>query len=77
MKRLNKLLLTNTRVLRLREAFTNGSSANIKLFKTELHKIGQSGGTVSRLLKPLLKTELPLMKNILKPLAKSVWIRVG
>ena len=34
----HKLLLTNTQVLRLRKAFVNNSSANIKLSKTQLHK---------------------------------------
>ena len=32
-----KLLLTNTQVSRLRKTFANGSSANIKLSKTQLH----------------------------------------
>ena len=35
----HKLLLTNAQVLRLRKAFANNSSANIKLSKTQLHKI--------------------------------------
>ena len=39
-----------------------------------MHKIGQSGGFLDRLLGPLLKTGLPLMKNELKPLAKVVLI---
>ena len=39
-----------------------------------MHKIGQSGGFLGRLLGPLLKTELALMKNVLKPLAKIVLI---
>ena len=39
----NFLLLTNTEVSKPRTAFENGSSANIKLSKTQLHKIGQSG----------------------------------
>ena len=73
----HKLLLTNTQVLRLGKAFANNSSANIKLSKTQLHKIGQSGGFLARLLGPLLKTGLPLMGNVLKPLAKSVLILVG
>ena len=34
----------------------------------------QSGGFLSRLPGPLLKTGLPLMKNVIKPLAKSVLI---
>ena len=40
--------------------------------KTQLHKIGQSGGFLGRLLVPLLKTGLPLIGNVLKPLAKCV-----
>ena len=53
-------------------AFANNSSANVKLSKTQLHKVGQSRGFLGRLSGPLLKTGLPLMKNVLKPLAKSV-----
>ena len=37
----------------------------------------QSGGFLGRFLGPLLKTGLPLMKNVIKPLAKSVLITVG
>ena len=37
----HKLLLTNTQVSKLLKAFTSGSSANIKLWKTQLHKIAQ------------------------------------
>ena len=37
----HKLLLTNTQVSKLRKAFASGSSANIKLWKTQLHKIAQ------------------------------------
>ena len=74
---LHKLLLTNTQVSRLRKAFANSSSANIKLSKTQLHKIGQSGGLLGRLLGLLLKTGLSLMKNVLKPLAKRVLIPLG
>ena len=32
----------------------------------------QSGGFLGRLLFPLLKTEFPLLKNVIKPSAKSV-----
>ena len=39
-----------------------------------MHKIGQFGGFLSRILGPLLKTGMPLIKNVLKPLAKSVLI---
>ena len=38
---LHKLLLTNTQNLKLLEAFSNGSSANIKYSKTQLSKIIQ------------------------------------
>ena len=41
---LHKLLLSNTQVLNLRKAFAHNWSANIKQPKTELYKIGQSGG---------------------------------
>ena len=37
----------------------------------------QSGGFLDRLLGPLLKTGLPLMKSVIKPLAKSVLIPLG
>ena len=63
--------------MRLCQAFANNSSANIKYSKTQLHKIGQQGEFLDRLLVLLLKTGLPLMKNVLKPLAKSVLIPLG
>ena len=44
----------------------------IKLSKTQLHKIWQSGGFLGRLLGALLKNGLPLIKSVLKSLAKSV-----
>ena len=37
----------------------------------------QSGGYLDRLLGLLLKTGLPLLKNVIKPLAKSVLITLG
>ena len=37
----------------------------------------QSGGFLGRLLGPLLKTGLPLMKNVIQPLAKSVLVPLG
>ena len=37
----------------------------------------QSGGFLGRLLGPLLKTGLPLMKSTIKPLAKNVLIPLG
>ena len=52
----HKLLLTNRQSSSLLKALSNGSSADIKLSKTELYKIDQSGGCLGRLLGLLLKT---------------------
>ena len=73
----HKLLLTNRQVSNLRKAFVDKSSTDIMLLKAQLSKMIQSGGFLGRLLGPLLKTELPLMKNVIKPLAKSVLIPLG
>ena len=43
----------------------------------QLHKIGKSGVSLGRLPGPLLKSCLPLMKNVLRPLTKSVLIPLG
>ena len=72
-----KLILTNTQVSRFRKAFAINSSANIKLSKTQLHELGQSTGFLGRHFGPLLKTGLPLIVNVLKPLVKSVLIPLG
>ena len=37
----------------------------------------QSGGFLAKLLGPLLKSGLPLMKSLITPLAKSVLIPLG
>ena len=71
---LHKLLLANTQVSKLCKAFANGSLANIKFSKTQLHKIGQSGPFLGRHLELLVKNGLPLIGNVLKQLAKSVLI---
>ena len=73
----HQLLLTNRQVSNLRKAFANNSSANIKLSKTQLSKVIQSGGFLGGLLGPLLKTGLPLISNVIKPLAKSALIPLG
>ena len=72
-----KLLLTNRQVSNLRKAFVNHSLTDIKWSKIQLPKMIQSGGFSGRLLGPLLKTGLPLVKNVIKPLAKSVLIPLG
>ena len=73
----HKLSLTNRQVANLRKAFANHLSTDIKLSKTQLSKMIQSGGFLGRLLGPLLKTGLPIIKNVIKPLAKSVLILLG
>ena len=70
-------LSTNRQVANIRKAFANHSSTDIKLSKTQLSKMIQSGGFLGKLLGPLLKTGLPLMKSAIKPLAKSVLIPLG
>ena len=73
----HKLLLTNRPVSSLRKAFANHLSTDIKLRKTQLSKMIESGGFLGRLLGPLLKTGLTLIKSVIKPLAKSVLIPLG
>ena len=70
----HKLLFTNREVANLHKSFANNSSISTKLSKTQLSKIVQSGGVLGRLLGSLLKTGSPLMKIVIKPLAKSVLI---
>ena len=67
----HKLLLTNRQVRNLRKVFANNSSTFIKLSKSQLYKIIQSGGFIDRIFCPLLKIELPLMKNKNKLLAMN------
>ena len=69
-------LFTNRKAANLRKAFANNSSTDITLSKTQISKMIQSGGFLGELA-PLLKTGLPLMKNLIKPLAKSVLIPFG
>ena len=71
------LLLTDRQISNLRKSFAINSSAGIKLSKNQLSKMIQSGGFLGKLLGPLLKTGLPLIKNVIKPLAKSVLISLG
>ena len=73
----HKLLLTNRQVANLRKAFGNYLSTEIKLLKTQLSNMTQSRGFLGRLVDPLLKPGLPLMKNVIQPSAKSVLIQLG
>ena len=62
----NKLFLTNRQTLSLRKAFNNHTSADIKFLKAQLTKM-QKGGILEFLI-PLLKSGLPLLKSVVKPL---------
>ena len=73
----HKLLLTTRETTKLRNAIENVMSTDIKLSKAQISKIIQSGGFLGKLLSPLLKTGLPLITNVIKPLAKSVLISFG
>ena len=68
----HELLLTNSQAANIRKVFANKLSTDIKF-----SKMIQSGGFLGRLLGPLLKTGLPLIKNVIKPLGKSVLIPLG
>ena len=59
----HKLILTNRQVANLRKAFADKSSNDIKLSKSQITKMMQSGGFIGRLLGPLLNTGLPLIKK--------------
>ena len=72
-----KLLFSNMQIPKLHKAFANNSLSKIKLSKIQLHKTRQSLGFLVRILGPLLKTGLPLSKNVLKPLVKNILIPLG
>ena len=72
-----KLLSTTRQKTKVRNAFNNNASTDLKLSKAQISKIIQSGGFLGRLLGPLLKTGLPLIKDVIKPLAKRVLIPLG
>ena len=61
-----KLLLTNAQAANHCKAFVNITSTDNKLSKNQLSKMIQSGGFLGTLLGPLLKTGLPLIKNVNK-----------
>ena len=73
----HELLLTARQKTKLRNAFNNNMSTDLKLSKAQISKIIQSRGFLGRLLGPLVKTGLPLIKNVIKPLAKGVLISLG
>ena len=68
----HKLLLTMRQNTKLRNALNNNSATDIKLSKTQIKKIIQSGGFLGKLLSKLagllMKVALQLVKNVLAPL---------
>ena len=68
----HELLLTTRQTTKLINAVENNMSTDIKLYKTQISKIFQSGGfldsLLSKLTGPLMKVAVPLAKNILPPL---------
>ena len=73
----HKPLLTNRQVVHFRKAFANKLSTDIMLSKTQLAKLIQTGRALDRRISSLWKTSLPLTKNIIQLLAKSVLISLG
>ena len=69
-----ELLLTTRQTTKVRNAIENNMATDINLSKAQISKTIQSGEFLGKLLGPLLKTGLPLIKNVIKPLAKSVLI---
>ena len=64
----HELFLTTRQTTKLRNAIENNMSTDIKSSKAQISKIIQSGGFLGKLLCPLLKTGLPLLKSVIKPL---------
>ena len=62
------LLLTTRQTTKLRNAINNNMPIDIKLSKSQIKKTIQTGGFLGKLLGPLLKTGLPLLKSVVKPL---------
>ena len=62
------MLLTTRQTTELRNAIENNMAIDMKLNKAQISKIIQSGGFLDKLLGPLLKTELPLLKSVIKRL---------
>ena len=73
----HKLILTSIPVASLHKYFVNHLSTDIKLSKLQLSKMMQPGEFLGKIFVPLLKTRLPLMKNVIKALPKNVLIPLG
>ena len=68
----HELLLATRQKIKLRNAFNNNNSTDLKLFKSRISKIIQSGeflgSLLSKLAGPLIKVAISLAKNVLTPL---------
>ena len=64
----HELLLTARQTTKLRISIENNMSTDIKLSKAQISKIIQSGEFLAKILGLLLKTGLPLLKSVIKPL---------
>ena len=68
----HELLLITRQKTKLRNAFNNNMSTDLKLSKAQISKISQSGGflgsLLSKLAVPLMTVATPLAKNVLAPL---------
>ena len=73
----HEFLLTTRQTTKLRNATENNISIDTKLSKAQISKLIQSGGFLGKLFGPLLRTGLPLIKNVIKPLSKIVLIPLG
>ena len=59
----HELLLTTRQKTKLRNSFNNNMSTDLKLSRTQISTIIESGGFLGRLLAPLLKLRLSLIKK--------------
>ena len=64
----HELFLTRRQITKLRNNIENNLKTDIKLSKAQISKIIQSGGFLGKLLGPLLKTGLPVLKSVIRPL---------
>ena len=62
------LLLTTRQITKFRNNIENNLQTDIKLSKVQISKIIQFRGFLGKLLDPLLKTGLPLLKSVIKPI---------
>ena len=68
----HEFLLTTRQKRKLRNAFNNNMSTDLKLSRAQISKIIQSGrflgSLLSKLAGPIMKVAIPLAKNVLAPL---------